>query len=164
MSPTALPGDHAQTMLSSFTLLLSSRRILASHDRSRHELDETQVQAASDRIDRLATARDEWALRVPTDDPEFWITVYTRLLHAYRALRSELFEDANGLSEQPRHLALAIDVPSLDRRIDAYEGRLQRWRIRMAEPGTVAESAPPRAARSGAPRPAARRRPLPVPT
>lgn len=130
-SDMALPDGHAEAMLGSLSLVLTSRRFLTYHHTRHSSLDQRRLESAWRKVDVLSAMRDRWALRLGSGNPEFWITVYTRLLEQYTILRDQLHEEADGMSELSRQRVLLEDVPALDSQIASFRARLRHWRVAL---------------------------------
>lgn len=125
----AFPAQHAATMLSSYTMLLAARRLIANHHAVRARAPEELGEAAWADIDRLELLREHWALESPSDQPAFWITAYFQMLRQHEEMRATMISE---LPEAGAGVAFAsLDIAELDEQIAAYRRRLVHWQ-RMA--------------------------------
>lgn len=136
------PG-HAETLLGTYSLLLSSARLMLTarvlraqcQRNGRTERVDSGIAQMSERIESLAQMRDSWALRCEPSEPQFWITAYARLAAMSASLEQEMTDAAAGAEPEVRSEILQSDLPVLRQAAMSYREMLRSHQVRSIVTG-----------------------------
>lgn len=122
---------HREQMLSSYTLILSAKRIVLGRLEARATAGDAGAALLSPGMQQqlllMKDERDRWSLAGPMEDPELWVTAYSRLLSGYQMLLDSLRADVEVVEPEAREQLLTVDIPLVQASVDSQRERLQFW-------------------------------------
>jgi hypothetical protein len=138
----------AECFLSSYTLMLESKRLMLNrvHKRThgkRAPALRLEARALEAQIDSLGDKRDAWALRCSPDEPQRWVTLYQRLISRYQQTCHEMRKQLHRMDPQSRRDFLATDLPSLETEIRHFQSQLRHWQRQLLDQSTAPQEARP---------------------
>jgi hypothetical protein len=118
-------------MLSSYNTILAGKRVVLDRMQSRAtEGDvgaDARVEALLDDIEKFTGERDFWAMETVPDDPQLWVTAYSRLLRTFNALVDRIEDNIDTVAPKTKARLLSEDLPMLRARIQSQRARLAYW-------------------------------------
>jgi hypothetical protein len=118
-------------MLASYMLILSGKRLVLGRLQARaiagDLLAERRRPDLEEQVFEMRRRRDRWSLEGPLDDPELWVTAYSRMLGDYELLLNHLRAGVRVAEPGARMELMAVDIPMVNGIVERQRRRLRFW-------------------------------------